>query len=299
LIKQIFERFLSEPEKDSQDKDPQQPDSPSDESEEFPITPPSSGIFEEDLLQGEKVLITGGGTGIGKAVAVNFANHGADVAVASRNMEHLRPVAERIREMDRESCAKTVDVRDRESVDQLRDEVLDEFGEITCLINNAAVNDITRTENISEDDWSSIVGTILDGTANCSISIGQHMIENGGGKIIASGATNSARGAPFQAHNGAGKAGVHNFMQTLAAEWAEYNIRANTVAPGIVETEGATEITGGSLPKYLLKFIAADRFGTPQDCVPMYLFLASDASSYITGGYFPVDGGQLLAPTQL
>lgn len=299
MIKQIFGGFLG----DSEETKSQAQSTPEEENSEdvnkFKDTPNSTEIFRDDLLDGEVVLITGGGTGIGKAVALSCADHGADVAVASRNMDHLRPVAKRIEKKGQTACSVTVNVQDRSAVDSMRDTVIEELGEITCLINNAAVNRITRTENISEEDWESIVGTILDGTANCSISVGKHMMSNGGGKIISSGATNSDRGAPFQAHNGAGKAGVHNLMQSLAAEWAQYNIRANTVAPGIIETEGATEITGGNLPKYLLKFIAADRFGQPEDCVPLFLFLASDASAYLTGGYFPVDGGQLLAPTQL
>jgi NAD(P)-dependent dehydrogenase (short-subunit alcohol dehydrogenase family) len=298
LIKEIFERFIRE--SDEETAEQQVPEDREDDEERlFPKTPSSKQIFRDDFLEGESVVVTGGGTGIGKQLSLSFADHGADVAVVSRNMDHLRPVADQIEDKGQNACATTVDVSSRKSVDSMRDTVLDQFGEITCLINNAGINFVTRTEDLSEEDWNSVVGTVLDGTANCSISIGEHMIENGGGTIISSGATNSQRGAPFQAHNGAGKAGVHNLMQTLAAEWAQHNIRANTVAPGIIETEGAKEITGGSLPKYMLKFTAADRFGEPEDCVPIFLFLASEASSYITGGYFPVDGGQLLAPTEL
>ncbi len=298
MIREIFERFIRDREDESDETENDTSEKPEEEAN-LPKTPSSSQIYRGDLLEGETALITGGGTGIGKALALSFADHGADVAVVSRNMDHLQPVAQKIREKNQRSCTVTVDVSERNSVDSMRDEVLSDLGEITCLINNAGVNDITRTEDLTEDDWESVIGTVLTGAANCSISIGQHMIDNGGGTIITSGATNSLNGAPFQAHNGAGKAGVHNLMQSLAAEWAKHNIRANTVAPGIVETESATEITGGSLPKYMLKFIAADRFGKPADCVPIYLFLASDASAYITGGYFPVDGGQSLAPTEI
>lgn len=298
MIREIFERFIRDRE-DEQEEPPSEEGEPEAEEANLPFTPASTQIFRDDLLEGETALITGGGTGIGKALALSFADHGADVAVASRNMDHLRPVANQIEKKGQNASAVTVDVSDRSSVDDLRDQVLNDLGEITCLINNAGVNNVTRTENISEEDWDKVIGTVLTGAANCSISVGQHMIENGGGTIITSGATNSQDGAPFQAHNGAGKAGVHNLMQSLAAEWAKHNIRANTVAPGIVETESATEITGGSLPEYMLKFIAADRFGEPADCVPIYLFLASDASAYMTGGYFPVDGGQSLAPTEI
>lgn len=299
MIQEIFDRFIRDSSEDSSAEELSEEETVNENEVTTQSTPSSKEIFRDDFLDDEKVVITGGGTGIGKRLALSYADHGADVAVVSRNMDHLRPVAQEIREKGQTGFATSVDVRDRSSVDSMRDKVINELGEITCLINNAGANFITSTEELTEDDWNTVVGTILDGTANCSISIGQHMIDTGGGTIISSGATNSERGAPFHAHSGAGKAGVHNLMKTLAAEWAQHNIRANTVAPGFIETEGATEITGGSFPKYLLKFIAADRFGQPEDCVPIFLFLTSDASSYITGGYFPVDGGQLLAPTEL
>ena len=141
-----------------------------------------------------------------------------------------------------------------------------------------------------------MVGTILDGTAYCTFSVGEHMIENGGGAIVTMGATNSERGAPYHAHSGAGKAGVHNLMQSVAAEWADHGIRANTAAPGVIETEGLAGAMGGGLPEDLLADIPADRFGTERDCVPMTLFLTSPAAAYVSGGYFTVDGGQLTAP---
>jgi Dehydrogenases with different specificities (related to short-chain alcohol dehydrogenases) len=112
------------------------------------------------------------------------------------------------------------------------------------------------------------------------------------------GATNSQRGAPYHAHSGAGKAGVHNLMQSVAAEWADHGIRANTIAPGVIETEGVDEVMPqGTADRIVEGDLAADRLGTPEDCVPMALFLASDAAAYVTGSYFVVDGGQLLAPT--
>jgi NAD(P)-dependent dehydrogenase (short-subunit alcohol dehydrogenase family) len=126
------------------------------------------------------------------------------------------------------------------------------------------------------------------------MSVGEHMIESGGGSIIAMGATNSVHGAAFHGHSGAGKAGIHNLMQTIASEWAKYDVRANTIAPGIIETEGVTEAAGGALPEQILEHVPADRFGTPADCVPLAVFLASSASAYVTGSYYPVDGGHLL-----
>jgi len=260
----------------------------------FEPTPSSTDIYSDDLLAGETALVTGGGTGIGKEIALAMADHGADVAIASRNMDHLEPVAEDIEAKGQDSCATTVDVRDREKVDEMTATVVDELGGVSILVNNAGANFISPTEDLSANGWRSVVGTILDGTAYCSFSVGEHMIENGGGSIVSMGATNSEFGAPYHAHSGAGKAGVHNLMQSLASEWAKYGIRANTVAPGIIETEGITGAVGGELPDALLDDLAAERFGTAEDCVPIALFLASPAANYVTGGYFTVDGGHLL-----
>ncbi|MFC5973222.1 SDR family oxidoreductase [Halomarina salina] len=261
---------------------------------DWPRTPPSTDIFREDLFDGERVLITGGGTGIGRELALAFADHGADVAVASRSMDHLEPVAEAVEARGRRACATTVDVREYEQVESMRDTVVDELGGIDVLVNNAGANFLSPTESLSPNGWRAVVGTILDGTAYCTLSVGEHMMENDGGVVLSMGATNSVGGAPYHAHSGAGKAGVHNLMQTVANEWADHGIRANTVAPGIVETEGVAEAAGGELPASMLETIPVDRFGDAADCVPLTLFLASPAAAYVTGGYFVVDGGHAL-----
>ena len=263
-------------------------------TEHWPDTPDPTELFAADLLAGETALVTGGGTGIGRAVALAYADLGADVAVASREMDHLEPVEREIEARDRSACATTVDVREPERVEAMVETVVDELGEVTVLVNNAGANFVTPTESLSPNGWRSVVGTILDGTAYCSMAVGERMIEHGGGSIISMGATNSVRGAPYHAHSGAGKAGVHNLMQSLAAEWARYGVRANTIAPGIIETEGIAGAVGGELPETLMEEVHADRFGTPADCVPLAIFLASPASNYVTGGYFTVDGGHLL-----
>jgi NAD(P)-dependent dehydrogenase (short-subunit alcohol dehydrogenase family) len=262
----------------------------------FGETPPASEVFAADLFDGRVALVTGGGTGIGAALALAYADLGADVAIASRDMEHLEPVAEGIESRGQRACATTVDVREEAAVDAMTETVVTELGGIDVLVNNAGANFLTPTEDLSANGWRAVVGTILDGTAYCTFSVGEHMIENGGGAVVTMGATNSERGAPYHAHSGAGKAGVHNLMQSVAAEWADHGIRANTVAPGVIETEGLAGAMGGGLPEDLLADIPADRFGTERDCVPMTLFLTSPAAAYVSGGYFTVDGGQLTAP---
>jgi hypothetical protein len=258
-------------------------------------TPPSTEIFADDLFEGEVALVTGGGTGIGKHVALGFADHGADVAIASRDMDHLAPVAEEIEARGQRACATTVDIREYDEVEAMTETVVDELGGVDVLVNNAGANFLGPFEDLSPNGWRAVVGTILDGTAYCTMAVGEHMREHGGGTILAMGATNSHRGAPMHAHSGAGKSGVHNLMMTVAAEWAPYGIRANTVAPGVIETEGVKEAAGGSLDDAILDTLAMDRFGVSEDCVPLTLFLASDAAAYVTGSYFPVDGGQLVA----
>ena len=271
----------------------------SDPTDAWPATPPSTSLFADDLLAGETALITGGGTGIGRAIALAMADHGADVAVASRQMDHLAPVAEEIEERGQAACATTVDVREPDRVEAMVETVIDDLGAIDVLVNNAGANFLEPLESLSPSGWRAVVGTILDGTAYCTMAVGEHMIERGeGGVVLAMGATNSVRGAPYHAHSGAGKAAVHNLMQSVAAEWAHHGIRANTIAPGVVETEGAAELMAGGIGERVLdEDLAADRLATPADCVPLTLFLASDAAAYVTGGYFPVDGGQLVAPT--
>lgn len=262
-------------------------------------TLPSTDIFTDDLFEGERVLITGGGTGIGRHLSLAFADHGADVAIASRNMDHLEPVAEEIEERGVNACATTVDVRDKEKVDRMRDTVIDELGGVDILVNNAGANFLCPAEQLSANGWRAVVGTILDGTAYCSFSVGEHMIENGGGSIISMGASNSVEGAPYHSHSGAGKAGIDNLMKTLASEWAEHGIRCNTVAPGVILTDAIDEILPEDYREQVTDYIAADRLGEPEDCVPPVLFLASDAASYVTGSYYQVDGGQLVAPSPL
>jgi len=262
-----------------------------------PETPPNTELFTDDLLAGETALVTGGGTGIGRAIALGFADHGADVAIASRSMEHLEPVAGELETRGADVCATTVDVREPDRVETMVETVLDELGDLSVLVNNAGANFLCPAEELSPNGWRSVVGTILDGTANCTFAAADHLIDRGGGTIISVGATNARRGAPYHAHSGAGKAGVHNLMQSVAVEWADHGIRANTIAPGVIETEGVEEVMPeGMADRIVEDDLAADRLGTPEDCVPIALFLASNAAAYVTGSCFVVDGGQLLAP---
>ncbi len=265
----------------------------------FDETPDASELFAPDLFDGERVLVTGGGTGIGRHLSLAFADLGADVAIASRDIDHLEPVAEEIEERGVNACATTVDVREKEKVDEMTETVVDELGGIDVLVNNHGANFLCPAQDLSANGWRAVVGTVLDGTAYCSFSVGEHMIENDGGNIISMGAANSVEGAPYHSHSGAGKAGVHNLMQTLAAEWSDHDVRCNTVAPGVILTEAIDDILPEAYADQVVEYLAADRLGEPEDCVPPVLYLASPAAEYVTGAYYTVDGGQLLAPSPL
>ncbi|MFP4632573.1 MAG: SDR family oxidoreductase [Halobacteriales archaeon] len=265
----------------------------------FDSTPPATELFASDLFDGYRVLITGGGTGIGEHLAYAFADLGADVAIASRDIDHLEPVAEEIESRGVEAHATTVDVRERERVDEMTESVVDALGGVDVLVNNAGANFLCPAKDLSENGWRAVVGTILDGTAYCSFSVGEHMIDNGGGSIISMGAVNSVEGAPYHAHSGAGKAGIHNLMQSLAAEWGDDGVRCNTVAPGVILTEAIDEILPEAYRDEVVDYLAADRLGEPEDCVPPVLYLASPAAEYVTGAYYTVDGGQLIAPAPM
>ena len=151
-------------------------------TESWPDTPPATDLFAADLLEGETALITGGGTGIGRAVALAYADLGADVAVASREIDHLEPVAPEIEDRGGSACATSVDVREPDRVESMVGTVIEELGEVTVLVNNAGANFVTPTEGLSPNGRRSVVGTILDGTAYCSMAVGEYMIGNDGGR---------------------------------------------------------------------------------------------------------------------
>jgi len=252
-------------------------------------------------LEGQVALVTGGSRGMGKATAIGFAKAGADVAVASRKLPDLEVVADEIRALGRKSLAVATHGGRVDQMQPLVDRVVAEFGMIDILVNNAGTNFFMPAIDMTENGWDAVMNLDLKGLFFLSQAAARVMREHGGGKIIN---VSSASGFKVQVptgHYSIAKAGVIMATKVMALEWAEYNIRVNCIAPGAIQTRLYDSIFS-LLPEEEAKVRKAEaakripmgRVGEPRDIADAMIFLASDASSYVTGQTFAVDGGFLL-----
>ena len=242
------------------------------------------------------VLITGGGTGIGSGLTEGFARRGARIVIASRSATHLKPVADRLSAEGLAVAWQTCDVRKVEDVQRLVTFAVERFGRLDVLINNAAASFACPVERMSPNAWSTVVAIDLTGVFLMAKTVGEVMIrQGGGGKIINISSIAGVYGFPHFAHYASAKAGVIAFTRTLAMEWARHGILVNCVAPGPIETPGATDVTWPSeeLRRRILESVALRRLGTVQEVLGPCLFLASRASGFVTGHTLIVDGGTM------
>src|SRR3954447_20196851 len=200
-------------------------------------------MFEHTLLKDQVAVVTGGGTGIGLAIATRLGSLGARIAIASRNAQNLEEGCASLRSSGIDALAVQLDVRKPEQVDEMVHRTVKHFGGLDILINNAAGNFICRAEDLSPNGWNSVIGIVLNGSFYCSRAVGQYMIASKrGGSIVSVLANYVWTGSPGTIHSAAAKAGVMSMTQTLAAEWARHRIRVNAVAPGPIEASpGAAE----------------------------------------------------------
>ncbi|MBE7639148.1 SDR family oxidoreductase [Salegentibacter sp. BLCTC] len=257
-------------------------------------------MLRDDALKGKTIIVTGGGSGLGKAMTKYFMELGASVAITSRNLEKLQNTAKQLEEETGGKClAVQCDVRHYEQVENMRDEVLKEFGSVDVLLNNAAGNFISPTERLSANAFDTIIDIVLKGSKNCTMALGKHWIDaKQKDKTVLNIVTTYAwTGSAYVVPSATAKAGVLAMTRSLAVEWAKYGIRFNAIAPGPFPTKGAWDrlLPGDLKDKFdLSKKVPLKRVGEHQELANLAAYLVSDFSAYVNGEVITIDGGEWL-----
>ncbi len=256
-------------------------------------------MFEKDLLNGKTIVVTGGGTGLGKSMSRRFGELGANIVISGRRKEKLEDTADEFSKLGIDVLTCPGDVRKLEDVELMTSQTLDKFGTIDCLLNNAAGNFISPTEMLSPNAFKVVIDIVLMGTWNCTSTIGKEMIKNKKGNVLSIVTTYAWTGSPYVVPSAAAKAGVLAMTRSLAVEWGKHNIRFNAIAPGPFPTKGAwsrlmppgfEDFEDGMKDKIPMK-----RFGERHELENLASYLMSDGSAYVNGEVVTIDGGEWLA----
>ena len=256
-------------------------------------------IFRRDILAGQVAFVTGGGSGIGEAIVLTLAAHGAKVALCGRTQEKLDRVCQRVAEAGGEALGVAADVRDPAALQAAVDQLEARWGRLDILVNSAAGNFLAPAATLSPNGFGAVVDIDLKGTFNaCKAAF--KLLSKAGGSVINITATLQYTGTPMQIHASSAKAGVDALTRNLAVEWGPAKIRVNGVAPGPIEdTEGMARLAPPGLKEKITQRIPLQRFGKKQEIADAVLFLASPASAYTSGAILVVDGAQWLATAGL
>lgn len=256
-------------------------------------------MLKDDALKGKTIVVTGGGTGLGRAMGTYFLKLGANLVITSRKLEVLQKTAEEMAaETGGQVLAVQCDVRDYAQVEQVLAQALEKFGRVDSLLNNAAGNFISPTERLSANAFSSIIDIVLKGTVNCTLAFGKHWIAaKQPANILNIVTTYAFTGSAYVVPSACAKGGVLAMTRSLAVEWGKYGIRSNAIAPGPFPTKGAWDrlLPGDLAEKFdFKKRVPLKRVGENQELANLAAFLISDFSSYINGEVITIDGGEWL-----
>lgn len=258
-------------------------------------------MYTRDTLSDKTILVTGGGSGLGLAMAKRFGELGARVAICGRTDDKLQKAAAEIAATGAPVLTHVVDVRDYDAVGAMFQRILSEFGSLDGLVNNAAGNFLSASEDLSPNAFKAVVDIVLTGSFNCTQHFGKYLIANKRpGVVLSIVTTYTETGSAFVLPSACAKAGVYAMTTSLAAEWGIYGIRLNAIAPGLFPTEGAWSRLMPDptlIEKYKAK-VPLGRFGRHEELADLAVFLMSDLSSYITGACVTIDGGERLQSGQ-
>lgn len=260
----------------------------------------SEKMLRDDALSGKVIVVTGGGSGLGKAMTTYFLELGAKVAITSRNLEKLQNTAQELTDQTGGKCfAVACDVRDYDQVVEMHKQVIDNLGPVDILLNNAAGNFISPTENLSANAFDTIIDIVLRGTKNCTLVFGKHWIETKQKNVNVLNiiTTYAFTGSGYVVPSAVSKAGVLAMTRSLAVEWAKYGMRFNAIAPGPFPTKGAWErLLPGPLVKKFdpAKKVPLGRVGNHQELANLAAYMVSDFGAYLNGETIVLDGGEWL-----
>lgn len=256
-------------------------------------------MLRDDALKGKTIVVTGGGTGLGRAMGTYFLKLGANLVITSRKLEVLQKTADEMAaETGGEVLAVQCDVRDYGQVENVLAQTLTKFGKVDALLNNAAGNFISPTERLSANGFSSIIDIVLKGSVNCTLAFGKHWIkEKQAASVLNIVTTYAFTGSAYVVPSACAKGGVLAMTRSLAVEWGKYGIRTNAIAPGPFPTKGAWDrlLPGDLAEKFDFKNrVPLKRVGENQELANLAAFLISDFSGYINGEVITIDGGEWL-----